>query len=422
LVVNEGARRQAARGLLVRCVAMLAWLAFTAGASLAVPLAAHADGGAPNLAYVVGGGAGHGDLVIIDIAQRRVTGRVHIGGDPHGVALSLDNRFAYVAQTASNDIAVIDAQAKQVAATIPTGRAPDALAIDFTVTGDMFVANRDSNTVSMLDLIDRRSVATIPVGTHPTGVSVAAPGSGTSDPNDAEIYVANTDSDSVSVISAHSKRVIATIPVPGGPISVLVPQSAQSSGVAYVGTRSGSIVAVGLADHRVLGKLLQMQSSASGQMDYNALTGEVYVPDAAGGVVDVLRPASAGGSGVAPTLPAEPARTIAVEGGPSAAAITFDGAYGFLSAAGAGQVTMYDVAAHRALATISVGGAPIGIITGSYPPVLNQQAANVAGILAYICIGAVLLGALGLYLGWSRYIRRRGARESEDPKAGGLDS
>src|SRR5260221_9761420 len=48
-------------------------------------LPAHADGGAPQLAYVAGATQG---ISIIDIARRRVTGTIAVEGDPRTVLLS----------------------------------------------------------------------------------------------------------------------------------------------------------------------------------------------------------------------------------------------------------------------------------------------------------------------------------------------
>ena len=45
---------------------------------------AHADGGAPNLAYVAGGSHG---ISIIDISQQKVTGTITTDGDPHIIRL-----------------------------------------------------------------------------------------------------------------------------------------------------------------------------------------------------------------------------------------------------------------------------------------------------------------------------------------------
>ena len=48
---------------------------------------AHADGGAPQLAYVAGTAQG---ISVIDIAQRRITGTIAESGNPRTVLLSQD--------------------------------------------------------------------------------------------------------------------------------------------------------------------------------------------------------------------------------------------------------------------------------------------------------------------------------------------
>jgi YVTN family beta-propeller protein len=377
------------------------WLALCFGIA-AIGLAAsagviHADGGAPNLAYVVGGGASRTGLVIIDIAKRRVTGQVTIGGDPHGLALSLDGRFVYVTQTALDRLAVVDARTLRVTTTLPAGHGPVAVALEGAVSGDLFVADAAANTVTVLDPRQLRVLATIPVGQYPMSVAVASPTSGISNPNDPEIYVANAQSATISVISATRHQVVATIPAPGGPVGVVVP---GADGVAYVATRAGTILALSLADHRLLGTLLQLRSGAPGAMDYDALTGEIYVPDPAGEVIWVLRPARAGAGGAVPVLPAEPARGLPISGGPAAVAITFEGSLGFVAERDAGQVLIFDVATHQTLATLAVGGAPRAIMTGAYPPVPAPTATGAGWTLGWVLGGVVILALAGFGLRW----------------------
>lgn len=379
-------------GLIVLCLVTVAALALALGGT---PRTASADGGAPNLAYVVGGGADRAQLVVVDVARRQVTGHVELGGDPRAVVLSLDGRFAYVPRAGHNDVAVVDTRALRVVESISVGRQPVALAADITTSGNIFVADAGSNAVSVLDLPSRRVVATIPVGQQPVAVAAAGAGSGIADPTDTEIYVANRGSDTLSVISAKRRAVTATIPLPGGPASLVVP---NANGVLYVGTESGAVLAVSLADHRVLGTLLQLHGSAAGQMDYDALTGAVYVPDAAAGVVDVLRPASAGAGGGA-HLPTEPERTLPFAGSPMAVAITFDGAYGFVAAQQSGQLVQFDAVTRATLATIAIGGAPRALVTGPYPPAPAQQPASAANAAPYVIFGLILLGVVAVALG-----------------------
>src|SRR5579872_6886832 len=359
-----------------------------------VPVA-RLDGGAPNLAYVVGGGANGRDLVIIDVAKRAVTGRVSFAAAPSSIALSIDAHDAYVTLPSAGAVAVVDAARKTVAASIPVGPGP-MMAVRWYSRGTvvLFVTVSGKNQVAIVNPDTPHILATIPVGAHPSGEALATQGSGIvdTDINDAELYVANTDSSTVSVISTNQQKVIATIPVPGQPLQVVVP---ATGGIAYVATTTGAVYALSLARHTLLGMLLQLPSGhAAGQMDYDAITGQIYVPDPVGGVVEVL----------------EPARTLTIPGNPSAVAITFDGALGFIAEQSSGQVAMLDGASHQTLATIAVGGSPVAVLTGAYPPPAPSQSTP-AVVFVGIGIGIVVILALaaGGFVLW----RRRTAQPHE---------
>ena len=408
------ARRFAAVGTAI-FLALLFALA-SAGAASAHPslpaAAARAqDGGAPNLVYVAGSGTDGNDLTLIDIGNKNVSGHITVGGKPHAVALSFDNREAFVTQSAANTLAVVDAQAKQVSATIPVGTNPTALALDIAANANrVFVVNTGSDTVSVVEPDTRHIDATIRVGHTPTGVAEAGPSSGIADINSAEIYVTNSGSDTVTVIDDNSLKVLTTIGVPGGPESVVIPQNGGTSGIAYVGTQSGAIVAIRLADHKVLGTVMQLGGPA-GQMDYNATNGQIYVPDPAKNVVQVLRPVSPGSPGSSPSLPPEPLRTLSFAGGPDAVAIPNDGSYAFVALGGTGRVAIYDLTQHATVATLDIGGAPSGMVTGSYPPIFSSGASQIVSIVLTL----VILATLGLvaYL----FIRAGRRKSANKPSA-----
>ncbi len=67
----------------------------------------HADGGAPNLAYVSGVQGGVG---VLDVQQQKITSTIKVDGDPHSVALSLDGRFLYVTQPQLNKVSIFAAK------------------------------------------------------------------------------------------------------------------------------------------------------------------------------------------------------------------------------------------------------------------------------------------------------------------------
>ena len=393
-----------------------------------------ADGGAPNLAYIVGGGSQGDQLVVVDIAQRKVAWTVSLGGQPHSVVLSADGRFAYVTEAGANRVAIIDTSARQVVGNVAVGSGPQAIAADPTsAVYSLFVANAKSNTLTAIDSNTQQARATIPVGKEPVAVAVASPMSGISDsgnPSIREVYVANRASQTLSVVlvndtgnagNAGDLRVAATIALPEPPCALSIP---QTGGVAYVATCPGKVFAIGLASHRVLGTLFAHLGGAPGAMDYDAVTGQIYVPVSAQNQVVILRPAGVGADGSL-VAPAEPLRTLTLSGAPAAVAITFDGALGFITEGGSGRVEEIDVTSRQTLSTIVVGGSPRAVVTGPYPPALNRQTSSTVTAWIY---GVFALALVVLFVFMVRgYIRTasrdasRGAKQDNTPRDGEAD-
>jgi DNA-binding beta-propeller fold protein YncE len=100
----------------------------------AIPL----GGGAGNTVYDSGSGhiivAVHkkNELVTIDPTTMKIVARNSMPGieNPHGIALDLNNRLAFVAGEGNHKLAVVDLTNMQVLATYPVGDDPDVLAFD----------------------------------------------------------------------------------------------------------------------------------------------------------------------------------------------------------------------------------------------------------------------------------------------------
>lgn len=384
-------------------------LALVALARFAVPVA-RADGGAPNLVYITGAGS-HGDqLATIDIAKRQVVADTTVGAGGSAVIVSADARTAYVANATTGDLSLVDTRTHKVSGRIHLGAGPAALALDLIhLPYHLFVPLTGENVVKVVDADARKVVATVPVGKEPRGVAIVYAGNGFQAGNgpDAEVYVANSGSDSLTVISASANQVKATIPLPDAPLGIVIP---GLGGIGYVSMEHGGVLAVNLANHQVLGTVYTMLGRP-GVMDYDAVTGDIFVPDMTAGVVDVLRPVAVPAEGASFTPPAEPVRRLPFSGAPSAVAITFDGALGFVAQHDAGSVVMFDGATSKTLATIVVGGSPTALVTGAYPPALTQQTANTVGYI----LGTVALLAL-IAAGAFAYWRRRTAAKPATPE------
>ena len=95
-------------------------------------------GGAGNTVYDPGSGhilvAVHekNELVAIDPATAKMIGRYPVPGieSPHGIALDVSAKLAFVAGEDNNKLAVVDLTNMQVLATYPVGKDPDVLAFD----------------------------------------------------------------------------------------------------------------------------------------------------------------------------------------------------------------------------------------------------------------------------------------------------
>ncbi|HLQ10091.1 MAG TPA: hypothetical protein VK134_00710, partial [Ktedonobacteraceae bacterium] len=128
----------------------------------------------------------------------------------------------------------------------------------------------------------------------------------------------------------------------------------------YVTTRQGAVDAVDIKTRRAR----QLLTGGSfGTMDFDEISGEVYVPDAQHNLLDVL--ASLDESMTA--LPKEPNRVIHLGLPPISVAITNDGQLGFVALRG-GKVAMIDLLERQVIYTVDVTGTPRFIITGLYPP------------------------------------------------------
>lgn len=375
------------RSIIVRCgaVALLGCILLF----LALSQPVHADGGAPNLAYVAGGGQG---ISIIDIAQQKVTGSFALGGSPSSVYLSSDGRFLYVAQPALDQVSMLAAKTGQVICSAHVPGHPSLLTFD-PQTNSLFVAGNQAAGISNIDL----SNCTV---LHAFATNAAVSGMGVvnlaSDTADNQLWVAN--SAGITVFDTKTRQTTATITLPGTPLYLSMPSGLW----VYASTQQGSLYAINLITHRVLPLL---SGGQFGTMDFNEVTEEVYVPDILHQQLDVITPPDSG----AVTAPHEPAMAYHLDAAPQSVAITSDGQFGF-AALSDGAVAMLDLPGRQVVRTIKVGGEPRFIITGLYPPALGTtpQQASVLGALANIA-AYLLLGLFVLVPIWyfAKHNRKR---------------
>jgi DNA-binding beta-propeller fold protein YncE len=339
---------------------------------------AYADGGAPNLAYVAGASKGIG---VIDIAQQKVINNFSLNGDPHMVYLSLDGRFLYIAQPSLDRVTLLAAKTGQTVCSANVPGQPTLLAFDAGIN-ILYAAGNKANTITEIDPIDCSIKKTLTTSGNVYGMNVAVVGSGVSGGNGNQLWVAT--STSMNVYTNNGQ--IASIPIPGGPQYVTIP----AGEFVYVTTRSGNVYAIDLASRKPLPPLLT--GGQFGPMDYDAITGQVYVPDMQHKQIDALSPINPG-----TTVPQhEPDHIIRLGVAPQSIAITSDGQLAFIALQG-GNVAMLDIPGRQIFNTLYVGGNPHFIITGLYPPVLGTNPQQASQLTTIINIAAYVL-VIGLFI------------------------
>jgi YVTN family beta-propeller protein len=156
--------------------------------------------------YVTNGGSG--TVTILDGVNVRIERELRVGQNPVAVAASSSRNEVYVVNAGAaggqGSLSVINAENNTVAATIPLHRQPAS--IDLDPAGALaYVANSGSDTISVLDLKARRELTQIAVGSQPVGARVA--------PDGHTLVVANRRGNSVSIVSLPGARGPANFPV-----------------------------------------------------------------------------------------------------------------------------------------------------------------------------------------------------------------
>ncbi len=347
---------------------------------LATPVA-HADGGAPNLAYVAGTGSG---VSVIDVAQQKVTRTISTSDKADTILLSNDARFLYVTEPTQNRVAVLGAKDGNTICNANVPGKPTLLALDLSANNyTLFAAGNGASTVSAIDPTNCSIKHTYSVNGSVYGLAVAQVGSGLNGSNGSQLWVA--DSTSLTYFDDAKQQKLGSLTIPGGPGFVSIPTGGET---VYATTRNGSVIAVDLSDHHIVSLV---KGGTYGAMDYDSTTGEVYVPDSSKNQLVVLTPINPGSP-----IPHEPSHVVKLDGAPQSIAITSDGQLGFAALAN-GSIVMVDVPGRQTLQTIRVGGDPTFVITGVYPPALGTTPQQ-ASVFTVILNAAAYILVIGLFV------------------------
>jgi DNA-binding beta-propeller fold protein YncE len=236
-------------------------------------------------------------LVVVDLASRKVTGKVDFGHGvrPHCPLIGPKDGLLYVTTELDKSVTIIDPKTLKIVGSIPTSQ-PESHMLAITRDGSRgYTANVGPGTVSVLDMKARKTIGVIPVApkvqrvalsvddklvftsdqTKPqlavidtasnkvkTWVQMPAQGYGTAPTPDGRwLVVALRTGNQVAIIDLQNMKVAHTIEVPAVPQEVVIPPHGQ---VAYVSCdASHKIAAIRISDWKVE-KVIEAGAGADG--------------------------------------------------------------------------------------------------------------------------------------------------------------
>ncbi len=237
--------------------------------------------------------SGRVTVSVIDGSAGRVTGSVQIGNQAESVAANPRTGRVYVAEVASNDIAVLDGPSLRLVATITTpqflgsqfsGRNPPvAVAVD--PTRDRLYAASLWSTFLVFDAATNRVVGSTELNTYLRTIAVDPGGNRTYVVYLYSIYRSGVPGvGAVNVAAASRPREVSSVVLFGGyPWAVAF--DAQRSRLFVTNGDEVAVVDVATARPRLTGTV---SARAHDSVAVSARTGRVYVVSTGAGVVSVI--------------------------------------------------------------------------------------------------------------------------------------
>ena len=148
------------------------------------------------------------DITVIDPATKAVTGTIKVSDHPHGIVASPDKKRLYVSSEGEDVLDVVDLATFKVLRRVPLGRRPNNLAI--TPDGRrVYVCIRGESWVDVVDTARLEVVKSVPVGRAPHNVYCT--------PDGRWMIATSMGDDKLTAIDIKTEAPAFEIPLPGQP-------------------------------------------------------------------------------------------------------------------------------------------------------------------------------------------------------------
>jgi len=189
-----------------------------------------------------------GKLSVIDTNALETIASIPTGNRCHVVTLTNDNRYAWVANIGEDNISIVDTTSYRILGTIPVGHGPTGIA--FSVDGHFaYVSNQDDQNVAVVDTTTHQVIQTIPVKANPHFL-VLGP--------DRRIWGTNTGENDIYIIDPTTQDKVGTIEVGPNPQQIAFAYKGMSGPYAYVtvgGSNKIVVVSTDMKNLRILDQI-----------------------------------------------------------------------------------------------------------------------------------------------------------------------
>lgn len=167
---------------------------------------------------------------------------IPVGTQPHGIAITPDGRYAFVANHASATVTPIDLVTHQALAPIPVGQGPESIAI--TPDGaTAYVVSEDGDQVTPIDVVSRVPRSPIAVGDRPYSIVITHDG--------GSAFVTNVGSRTITQIDLAAGAAKPPISLPAGVAPTSAALSADGATLLVSSYNTSSIVPIDVATRAI---------------------------------------------------------------------------------------------------------------------------------------------------------------------------
>lgn len=243
------------------------------------------------------------------------------------------------ADKSADGIGIVDVAQKKLTGKIPAGSDPE----EFVLSKDgtrIYVSNEDIKTASVIDISSGKVERIIPVGREPEGVGVT--------PDGKQFYVTCETGGEVFAIDTSSYQVVGHFSVPVRPRSV---DFLANAAIGFIPSESkGQLNVIDTAAHLVLKTVDLPAGSRPMRVRVAPDNSRVYVSDGRAGTVSVID-----------TRSYAVLATIKVGTRPWGIVLSPDGKYLFAANGPSNDVSVVDLATNKEISRVKAGESPWGI-------------------------------------------------------------